>query len=47
MERDSRELGVGLGRVIATADYMIVNEGAKSQLEREVREVLEGVMRGG
>ncbi len=47
MERDSRELGVGLGRVIATADYMIVNEGAKSQLEREVREVLEDVIKGG
>ena len=47
MERDSRELGVGLGSVIATADYMIVNEGTKSQLRREVREVLEDVMKGG
>jgi dephospho-CoA kinase len=47
MERDSRELGVGLGSVIATADYMIVNEGTKSQLKRDVREFLEGVIRGG
>lgn len=47
MERDSRELGVGLGSVIATADYMIVNEGTKSQLEREVRGVLEDVIKDG
>jgi dephospho-CoA kinase len=47
MERDSRELSVGLGSVIATADYMIVNEGTKSQLKREVREVLEDVIKGG
>ena len=47
MERDSRELGVGLGNVVATADHMIVNEGTKSQLEREVREVLEDVIKGG
>ncbi len=47
MERDSRELGVGLGSVITTADHMIVNEGTKSQLRREVREVLEDVMKGG
>ncbi|MFQ5758137.1 MAG: AAA family ATPase [Candidatus Bathyarchaeia archaeon] len=47
IERDSRELGVGLGSVIATADHMIVNEGTKSQLKREVREVLEDVIKGG
>jgi len=47
MERDLRELSVGLGNAIATADYMIVNEGTKAQLKRKVREVLEEVVRGG
>jgi len=46
MERDSRELSVGLGSVIATADYLIVNEGTKSQLRRKVRKVLEGAIKG-
>ena len=46
MERDSRELSVGLGSVIATSDYLIVNEGTKSQLRRKVRKVLEDVMKG-
>jgi len=44
MERDLRELDVGLGNVIATADYMIVNEGTKTRLKRRVREVLEKVI---
>jgi len=47
IERDRRELKVGLGNVIATADYMIVNEGTKRELEanlirllkREVKEI--------
>ena len=47
LERDSRELGVGLGSVIATADHMIVNEGMKSQLTRKVREVLKDVIKSG
>lgn len=46
MERDLRELNVGLGNAIATADYVIVNEGTKTQLKRKVREVLEDVIRG-
>jgi len=45
MERDLRELGVGLGSVIATADHMIVNEGTKAQLKRKTREVLGKVLR--
>jgi dephospho-CoA kinase len=45
MERDSRELNVGLGSVIAMADYLIVNEGRKSQLKRKVRKVLEDVIK--
>jgi dephospho-CoA kinase len=40
-ERDLRELSVGLGDVIAMADYMIVNEGTKNQLKRQIRKVLE------
>jgi len=44
MKRDLRELDVGLGNAIATADYMIVNEGTKVQLERKVRELFEGVI---
>jgi len=44
MERDQRELGVGLGSVIATADHVIVNEGTKAQLKRKTREVLKEVL---
>jgi dephospho-CoA kinase len=40
-ERDMRELNIGLGAVIATADYMIVNEGTREQVKQEAREVLE------
>jgi len=42
-ERDSRELSVGIGAAIATADHMIVNEGTKAQLKRKTREVLKEV----
>lgn len=41
LERDLRELGVGLGEAIATADYMIVNEGTKGEFRRKVRKALE------
>jgi dephospho-CoA kinase len=44
MERDLREFSVGIGGIIATADYMIVNEGTKAQLERKTREVLKEVL---
>jgi dephospho-CoA kinase len=47
MERDLRELSVGLGNAIATADYMIVNDGTKAQLKRKVREVLEEIITNG
>lgn len=43
MERDQRELGWGLGKVIATADYMIVNEGTLEDFKRNVREILRGI----
>ena len=44
MERDFRELSVGLGDVIATADYMLINEETRVQLKRKVRKVLESVV---
>jgi dephospho-CoA kinase len=40
IQRDLRELGVGLGAVIATADYMIVNEGTLIQLKKKIQQVL-------
>jgi len=44
MERDLRELGIGMGSVISVADYMIVNEGSIGQLKQKIvrfmREVL-------
>lgn len=45
MERDLRELRVNVGSVIATADYMIVNEGTKAEMEKKTREVLRQVFK--
>jgi len=45
MERDLRELSVGIGAAIATADRMIVNEGSKARLKRKTWEVLKEVLR--
>ncbi len=44
--RDGRELAWGLGNVIATADYLIVNEGDLASLRAHAREVLESVLGG-
>lgn len=44
-QRDARELSVGLGNVIATADHMIVNEAPKTQIERQIYNLLRGVTR--
>lgn len=41
LERDLRELSVGLGDAMATADYMILNEGPKTEFKRKTSEVLE------
>jgi dephospho-CoA kinase len=38
--RDLRELGWGLGDVIATADVMLVNEGTLDELRRQARSAL-------
>jgi len=43
LERDLRELGWGLGSVIATADYMLVNEGSVRELQEAARRIVEEV----
>ena len=45
IERDVRELNVGVGAVIAMADHMIVNEGTKEQSRQKAREILEDIAR--
>ena len=40
IERDRRELNVGLGDVIAIADYMVINEGTKRELEENLMRLL-------
>ena len=44
MERDQRELGVGMGDVIAAADQTIVNEGTSAQLKTEIRQVMKEIL---
>ena len=39
-ERDNRELTVGLGQVIALADYLAVNENSISELQSTVKGIL-------
>lgn len=39
-ERDLRELGFGLGRAIAMADYVVVNESSIDDLKAETRRLL-------
>ena len=40
-ERDSRELGWGLGETMALADRMIINESSLDDFKRNVRELME------
>jgi len=42
--RDGRELNFGIGNVIATADYMIVNEGPLKKIKGIIRSILENEM---
>ena len=42
-ERDMRELSVGLGKAIALADYLIINEGTRIEAERKILDVLRKV----
>ncbi|MGB9979431.1 nucleoside monophosphate kinase [Methanobacterium sp.] len=39
-KRDDRELKFGIGNVIATSDYMIVNEGAVWKFKNSIRTIL-------
>jgi dephospho-CoA kinase len=40
VERDERELGFGIGDVIATSDYMIINEGPIWKIKKQARKIL-------
>ena len=40
VERDERELGFGIGDVIATSDYMIVNEGPIWKIKKQAKQIL-------
>ncbi len=40
-ERDSRELNLGIGRVIACADMMLINEGEAYELKQHVLRLLQ------
>jgi dephospho-CoA kinase len=42
--RDNRELNFGIGNVIATADYMVVNEGPLKKIKGIIRSILENEM---
>jgi len=44
LERDLRELKVGLGSVIAMADHMIINEGTKTQLESTTKRLVKRIV---
>ena len=44
--RDRRELAWGLGDVIATADFLIVNEGDLGSFRARARDVMESVLGG-
>jgi len=44
MERDLRELGIGMGSVISVADYMIVNEGSIGQLKQKIMQLMREVL---
>ncbi|MCE5214747.1 MAG: AAA family ATPase [Methanobacterium sp.] len=39
-KRDNRELKFGIGEVIATSDYMVVNEGSKKKFKSIIRSIL-------
>ncbi len=44
VKRDLLELSLGLGNVIALADYMIVNEAGIDEAYKRAREILEGLV---
>jgi dephospho-CoA kinase len=44
-ERDNRELGVGIAKLIALADRTVENEDSKADLKRRTRRVLQVVLK--
>lgn len=40
IERDARELAIGIGRVIAQADIMLINEGDEEDAKRSILQLL-------
>jgi dephospho-CoA kinase len=42
-ERDTRELGVGIGNAIALAEFMVINEESKNEVKEKVKETLKRV----
>jgi len=47
MQRDLRELGVGMGDVITAADHVIVNEGSLTQLRKRIRRLFKEMLTDG
>jgi dephospho-CoA kinase len=45
IERDLRELGIGMGSVISVADYMLINEGSISQLKNKITQLIAKVLK--
>jgi len=44
LKRDEREIKFGIGEVIATADYTVVNEGSVKRLKNVIRSILTNEM---
>jgi len=44
MERDMRELGIGMGAVISIADHLIVNKGTLPQLRQKIMQVMKEIL---
>jgi dephospho-CoA kinase len=44
-KRDKRELKFGIGDVISTSDYMVVNEGSVKKFKSLLRSILKNEMR--
>ncbi|MFA5365335.1 MAG: AAA family ATPase [Candidatus Bathyarchaeia archaeon] len=44
MERDQRELGIGMGSVIATADNMLINEDSIGNFKDDIRYLLRRIL---
>jgi len=44
-ERDLRELKIGVGNVIALADYMIINEGSIEELRENILKTVDDILK--